>query len=145
VTQFLGPEWIDAFNEALADVAVATPGPDAGLAVRDGRFSVGQVVTGGPEGDVETTLRVVEGRVTMTAGAAPDAAVTIRLTWADAVAMAAGALAPGEAIAAGRVRVRGDLSVLAEAQVVLGEVQPHLQRLRDATRYTEPDGGKVQR
>ncbi len=144
MTQFLGPRWIDAFNDALADVAVAAPGPDAGLAVRDGRFSMGQVVTGGPDGDVETTLRVVEGRVTMTAGAALDAVVTIRLTWEDAVAMAAGALAPGEAIAAGRVRVRGDLSVLAEAQAVLAEVQPHLQRLRDDTRYTGPDGGIVQ-
>ena len=65
----------------------------------------------------------------MTGGEAGDAAVTIRLTWADAVAMAAGELAPGEAIAAGRVRVRGDLSVLAEAQAVLVAVQPHLQEL----------------
>lgn len=135
MTRFLGPEWVDAFNEALADVVIAAPGPNAGLAVRDGRFTMCQVVTGGPDGDVQTTLRVVEGRVTMTAGASPDAAVTIRLTWADAVAMAAGELAPGEAIAAGRVRVRGDLSVLAEAQSVLGEVQPHLQTLRDDTRY----------
>ena len=61
--------------------------------------------------------------------------MTIRLTWADAVAMAAGELAPGEAIAAGRVRVRGDLSVLAEAQAVLGAVQPQLQELRDRTEY----------
>ena len=57
--------------------------------------------------------------------------MTIRLTWADAVAMAAGALAPAEAIAAGRVRVRGDLSVLAEAQAVLAEVQPHLADVCD--------------
>ena len=26
VTRFLSPEWVDAFNEALADVAVATAG-----------------------------------------------------------------------------------------------------------------------
>jgi hypothetical protein len=143
VTRFLSPEWVDAFNEALADVTVAAPGPEAGLAVRDGRFSMCQVVTGGPEGDVQVTLRVVEGRVTMTgAGPADDAdagggqpAVTIRLTWDDAVSMAAGALAPAEAIAAGRVRVRGDLSVLAEAQAVLGAVQSHLQKLRDLTEY----------
>jgi len=49
--------------------------------------------------------------------------------------LAAGELAPGEAIAAGRVRVRGDLSVLAEAQAVLGAVAPHLQELRDRTGY----------
>ncbi|HLN42150.1 MAG TPA: SCP2 sterol-binding domain-containing protein [Acidimicrobiales bacterium] len=133
--RFLGPEWVDAFNLALVDVALAPAGPGAGLAVRDGRFSMCQVVTGGPDGDVQTTLRVQDGRVTMTAGECGDAAVTVRLSWADAVAMAAGELAPGEAIAAGRVRVRGDLSVLAEAQAVLGAVAPHLQELRDRTGY----------
>jgi alkyl sulfatase BDS1-like metallo-beta-lactamase superfamily hydrolase len=135
VTRFLSPEWMAAFNEALVDVVIAPPGPDAGLAVRDGRFSMGQVVTGGPDGDVRATLRVVDGRVTMTDGEAPDAAVTIRLTWADALSMAAGELAPADAIAAGRVRVRGDLSVLAEAQAVLGAVQSQLQELRAATEY----------
>ncbi len=135
MTRFLSPEWMAAFNEALVDLAIAPPGPDAGLAVRDGRFSMGQVVTGGPDGDVRATLRVVDGRVTMTDGEASDAAVTIRLTWADAVSMAAGELAPADAIAAGRVRVRGDLSVLAEAQAVLGAVQGQLQALRDVTEY----------
>jgi hypothetical protein len=135
VSRFLSPEWVEAFNEALADVAVAPPGPEAGLAVRDGRFSMCQVVTGGPDGDVQTTLRVQEGRVTMTGGDCGEAAVTIRLTWEDAVAMVAGELAPGEAIAAGRVRVRGDLSVLAEAQAVLGAVAPHLHKVRDLTEY----------
>jgi hypothetical protein len=135
VIRFLGSQWVAAFNEALADLSVAPPGPDAGLAVRDGRFAMGQVVTGGPDGDVGVTLRVVEGRVSMTEGEAPDAAVTIRLTWADARSMAVGELAPAEAIAAGRVRVRGDLSVLAEAQAVLGAVQPHLEKLRDLTEY----------
>lgn len=135
MTRFLSSEWVDAFNEALAGITIEPPGADAGLAVRDGRFTMGQVVTGGPAGDVETTLRVHEGRVTMTTGESADAEVTIRLAWADAVAMAAGELVPGEAIAAGRVRVRGDLSVLGEAQAVLSTVQPHLQALRDRTEY----------
>ncbi len=135
MTRFLSPPWVEAFNQALAEVTVAPPGPDAGLAVRDGRFSMCQVVTGGPDGDVEATLRVEEGRVTLSRGGCADAAVTIRLSWDDAVSMAAGALAPGEAIAAGRVRVRGDLSVLAEAQAVLDAVQPHLEKLRDLTEY----------
>ncbi len=129
--RFLSTQWMAAFNEALLDVVIEPPGPDAGLAVRDGRFSMGQVVTGGPGGDVESTLQVIDGRVTMTGGGSSDAAVTIRLTWTDAVAMAAGELAPADAIAAGRVRVRGDLSVLAEAQAVLAAVQPQLQGLRE--------------
>jgi hypothetical protein len=135
LTRFLSPQWVDAFNQAVENVVIEPPGPAAGLAVRDGRFSMAQVVTGGPGGDVATTLQVHEGRVTMTAGESGDAAVTIRLTWADAVSMAAGELAPGEAIATGRVRVRGDLSVLAEAQAVLNVVQPHLHNLRQLTEY----------
>jgi ubiquinone biosynthesis protein UbiJ len=137
VVRFLSPEWVESFNEAVFDVVVAPAGPDAGLAVRDGHFSMGQVVTGGPDGDVRTTLRVSAGRLTMTisGGEDGDVAVTIRLTWTDAVAMAAGDLAPGEAIAAGRVRVKGDLSVLAEAQGVLAAVQPQLQELRHRTEY----------
>lgn len=135
MVRFLSPEWVDAFNQAVADVHLATPGPGAGLAVRDGRFSMAQVVTGGPAGEVQTTLTVDAGRVAITSGETGGAEVTIRLTWPDAVAMAAGTLAPGEAIAAGRVRVRGDLSVLAEAQAVLAAVQPHLQGLRELTEY----------
>jgi SCP-2 sterol transfer family len=135
VIRFLSPEWVDAFNEALVDVVIAPPGPEAGLAVADGRFTMAQVVSGGPGGEVRTTFEVREGRATMTTGERGDAAVTIGLTWADAVAMSAGALSPGDAIAAGRVRVRGDLSVLAEAQTVLGAVAPHLQKLRDLTEY----------
>jgi hypothetical protein len=135
VTRFLSPEWVQAFNDALAEFDLVPPGPSAGLAVRDGSFSMCQVVTGGPDGDVRTTLRVDSGRVAMTTGESDDTAVTIRLTWTDAVAMAAGELAPGEAIAAGRVHVKGDLSVLAEAQTVLVAVQPHLQGLRDRTEY----------
>ena len=133
--RFLSPEWVEAFNEALVDVVIAPPGPDAGLAVADGRFSMAQVVSGGPGGEVRTTFQVHEGRATMTAGDSGDASVTIALTWADAVAMSAGDLSPADAIAAGRVRVRGDLSVLAEAQTVLGALSPHLQKLRDRTEY----------
>ena len=97
--------------------------------MRDGRFSMGQVVTGGPDGDVALHppgRRRTRHHDRRRAGDGGDPAVTIRLTWDDAVAMAAGELAPAEAIAAGRVRVRGDLSVLAEAQAVLAAVQPHL-------------------
>ena len=138
MTRFLSPAWVDAFNRALADVTIDPPGPGAGLAVRDGRFAMDQVVTGGPDGELHRVLRVLEGRVTMSGGDggdSGDAEVTIRLSWDDAVAMAAGELVPAEAIAAGRVRVRGDLSVLAEAQAVLGAVQPHLQELRRSTEY----------
>ena len=70
VTRFLSPEWVDAFNGAVADVAVPAPGPDAGWpSVR--RVCLGQVVTGGPDGEARVTLRVDGGLVTMEPGEAP--------------------------------------------------------------------------
>ena len=135
MARFLSGQWVDAFNAAVADVALPAPGPDAGLATRDGSFSLCQVVSGGPDDDVCTTLSVRDGRVRMIPGDDGTADVTVRLSWDDALSMATGSLAPGEAIAAGRVRVRGDLSVLAEAQVVLGLLAPHLEDLRSATDY----------
>jgi alkyl sulfatase BDS1-like metallo-beta-lactamase superfamily hydrolase len=135
VARFLSSAWVDEFNRAVADVELAAPGSTSGLAVRDGRFSMCQIVTDGPEGEVRTTLRVHDGRLTMALGDADGADVTIRLTWADALAMAAGELASTDAIAAGRIRVRGDLSVLAEAQATLEAVSPQLVAVRAATGY----------
>jgi hypothetical protein len=135
VIRFLSREWVDAFNHAIERVEVSRPGPAAGLATRDGRFSMCQVVTDGPDGEVRTTLHVNDGRVAMSVGDDGSADVTIRMGWADAVAMAAGELAPTEAIAAGRVRVRGDLAVLTEAQQVLSAVAPQLADLRNHTEY----------
>ena len=74
-----------------------------------------QIVTGGPDGEVCTTLRVCDGHLTMSAGDDADAEVTVRLSWDDAVAMAAGELATTDASAAGRVRIRPGRPVRAGA------------------------------
>lgn len=132
---FLSPEWVDAFNEAVAGVAVPPPGDDAALAARDGSFTVSQVVRGGPQGEVGTTLVVEGGTVSMLAGASDDASVTMALAWDDAVAMASGSQSPAQALAAGRIHVRGDLGVLVAGQAVLAALHPHLQALNAATTY----------
>lgn len=132
---FLSPEWVAAFNAAVADVPVPDQGDDAPLATRNGAFTVAQVVRGGPAGEAGTTLAVAGGRVTMRSGADPDATVTVALSWDDAVAMATGTLSPTEALAAGRIRVRGDLGVLVAGQALLAALHPHLGALHAATTY----------
>jgi putative sterol carrier protein len=71
---------------------------------------------------VRTVLTVAEGRAALVTD--PDAAlpanVTIVLTYADAVAIARGELDPAAALAAGRVRIRGELAVLVAGQAMLG-------------------------
>jgi len=71
----------------------------------------------------------------MTAGERGDAAVTIGLTWADAVAMSAGDLSPGEAIAAGRVAGPGGSLGPGRGPGRARCALPHLQKLRDLTEY----------
>ncbi len=150
--RYLSPEWVESFDAALGalDLADAVAAAGAGsLAAADGTFSVVQVVTGVPDdirpagatgGDVHVVLTVAEGRAhlgldpTGTAGAT----ATIVLGYQEALAMARGELDPADALAAGRVRVRGDLAALVAGQDVLAEAAARLGTDLDA--LTDPAG-----
>jgi hypothetical protein len=130
--RYLSPEWVQAFNDAVStlDLSEAISSAGAGsLTASHGTFAVAQVVTEAPITDVpdasahslRAVLRVDGGRISFTID--PDntiaADVTIVLDYADALAIALGELDPADALAAGRVRVRGELAVLVAGQVVL--------------------------
>jgi putative sterol carrier protein len=140
VPPFLSPEWVAAFDQALAGVTVPGPGEDAGLAALDGRFTVFQEIHGGPTGDVTVALTVDEGSLHLSLPdpgqpEAEDADVAISLSYEDAVALSKGELVAAEALTAGRVRVRGDLSVLVASQQMLAAAQPYVQALAADTTY----------
>ncbi len=132
--RYLSAEWVAQFNAALSGLdlteAIAAAGTGS-LAASEGAFAVAQVVTGTPDGtDVRAVLRVADGHASFElVPPTPDAAggsaaaqrcnVTIVLGYADAVAMARGELDPADALAAGRIRVRGELAVLVAGQSVL--------------------------
>jgi hypothetical protein len=162
---YLSPEWVQAFNNALAglDVSEAVAAAGAGsLTVAQGTFRVAQVVTGGPEGlaapgaatpagtttppagtTVSTVRTVEEGRMSLVEDPTDAIAsnVTMVLTYEDALAIARGELRPADALAAGRVRVRGELSVLVAGQAVLNAASVALGRtLTDLTDLTDPNG-----
>jgi putative sterol carrier protein len=148
VVQFLSPSWAEEFNAALDGVELPGPGPEAGLAAADGRFAVVQEVHGGPDGDVSVVLRVDGGSLRFrveaggerrttdagTAGQGP-ADVTIVISYEDAAALSKGEMAPAEALNAGRIRVRGDLSVLVAAQGMLVAARAATQALAASTTY----------
>ena len=147
--RFLSAEWVDQFNAALAGVDLTGAQGTTSVAAAQRPFAVAQQVTGGPDGPVGTLLRVDGGTVTLvltgdtgSAPGAPEAAVrgpsadvTIALRYEDAVAMSKGQLDPATALGAGRVRVRGDLSVLAAGQAVLAAAGANLASLSAATTY----------
>jgi hypothetical protein len=135
--RYLTPEWVESFDAALSalDLSDAVAAAGAGsLAAADGTFSVVQVITGVPEdvqsagGDVHLVLTVADGRAGGTA--------TIVLGYGEALAMARGDLDPADALAAGRVRVRGDLAALVAGQDVLAEAATRLGT--DLEELTEP-------
>jgi hypothetical protein len=128
--RYLSPEWVQAFNAALSELDLSAAIDAAGaqsLTASEGAFAVAQVVTDAPEGvgasegQVRTVLTVDEGRATLALDptASLPVQVTIALGYDDALSMARGALDPADALAAGRVRVRGELAVLVAGQAVL--------------------------
>jgi len=139
MARYLSPEWVAAFDAALGalDLSDAVEAAGAGsLAAADGTFSVAQLVTGvpggpdgtGPEAEVRVVLTVAGGRarLVLDPGHAVPSTATIVLGYADALAMARGELDPADALAAGRVRVRGDLAALVAGQDVLAAASARL-------------------
>jgi hypothetical protein len=147
VARFLSPAWVEEYNEALAGVVLPGPGPDAGLVAADGRFTVAQEVRGGPDGDVQLLLAADGGHLLLTLlplddvtpdRSGPDAGhpdVTIALSYEDAAAMSKGDLSPTEALNEGRIRVRGDLSVLVAGQQLVDAARDSVDGLDAATTY----------
>jgi hypothetical protein len=149
VARYLSPEWVQAFDAALSALdltdAVAAAG-EGSLAAADGVFSVAQLVSGVPSdlglgAEVRVILSVAEGRahLALDAGDATEATATIALGYADALALALGRLHPAEALAEGRVRVRGDLAALVAGQEVLAAAATRLgTTLADLTDPIDP-------
>jgi hypothetical protein len=154
VARYLSPEWVQAFDAALSalDLTDAIAAAASGsLAAADGAFSVAQLVSGVPSevadgSEVRVVLSVAEGHAHLAldadgAGSEAPATATIALEYTDALALALGRLDPADALAAGRVRVRGDLAALVAGQEVLaaatGLLSPALDDLTDPIDTTD--------
>ncbi len=149
MARFLSSSWAAEVNAALESAGGCGSDPEGGLATVDGTFTVVQEVRGAPDGDVRVILRVTDGAMELSleeAAHVPDVAdhggdepdgrepdVTIVTSYDDAVAMSKGELAPAEALNAGRIRVRGDLSVLVAAQQMLMAARAHTQAVLSST------------
>ncbi len=120
--RFLTPAWAEAYNAALSGAAlpVPEPTPDSSQRAQDGPFTVVQEVRATPDGDVRLVI-TVDG-ATMTLAVEPldadsdEGDVTMAIAYEDAVALTQGQLSPAGALTTGRVRVRGDLSLLVASQ-----------------------------
>ena len=146
MARYLSPEWVASFDAALRDVdltdALAAAG-EGSLVAGDGTFSVAQVVTDVPGSDtaVRTVFSVVEesARLVLDPAEEVPATATIVLSYDAALAMARGELDPADALAQGRVRVRGDLAALVAGQAVLAAAAEQIGTALDG--LTDGDAG----
>lgn len=120
--RFLSPEWLEHMTAATAGASPAVA------------LSVHQRVTGGPDGDVDYTVRVAEGTVRFEPGAGP-ADVELVSDYATASAISQGQLSPASAFAAGRLRIGGSVSALVAHQQAFAEVAKLLAGASAATTY----------
>jgi ubiquinone biosynthesis protein UbiJ len=115
------PEWVAAWNDAVAGLA-----PAGQVA-----FRMLQVVDGGPDGTLRVALDAGTQGIALLLDPAdePTPQLTVSLSYEDAAALARGAVDPARLVAEGRVRVRGDLAVLVTAQAILAEAAARLEGL----------------
>ena len=150
MARYLSPEWVASFDAALRDVdltdALAAAG-EGSLVAADGTFSVAQVVTDVPGTDggtaVRTVFSVAEGSARLVLDPAEEvpATATIVLGYEAALAMARGELDPADALAQGRVRVRGDLAALVAGQAVLAAAAEQMGTALDGLTDDGDDAG----
>jgi putative sterol carrier protein len=135
VPRYLSPAWMEEASAAVAaspELAQASAGVD---------LVVEQVVTGGPEGEVRYVLSLRDGQARLQAseageaGEAGEAEVTFTADWETAVAVARGATSAQDAFTAGRLTVRGDVTVLLRHGRALDGLHAVFAGLRDRTTY----------
>jgi hypothetical protein len=138
--RFLSEEWIDAFNTALH--GAEPDAPTGSIRAASGTYSVEQRVSGVPGrdeslGPVRMLLSIEEGKVSVSLATGdeqrPD--VVVSLSYDDAAALSRGELDPTQALAAGRVHVRGDLSVLVAGQALMASAATRTAGLQANTEY----------
>ena len=120
--RFLSREWLERM-----EVATATATTDASL-------SIHQRVTGGPDGDVEYTVRLAGGKVSFEPGGGA-ADVELVSDYETAAAISQGRLSPATAFAAGKLRVGGSVGALVDQQEVFAELGTLVAGVADATTY----------
>lgn len=120
--RFLSREWLDHLSSLTSGASAATT------------LSVHQRVIGGPDGDVEYTLRLAGGRVAFEPGPG-HGDLELTSDYETAAAISQGLLTPAAAFAAGRLRIAGPVSAVVAHEEALAELGTLLAGVAEATTY----------
>ena len=121
--KYLSPEWIDAYNAAVA-------ADDAVRKALKGKSAVIQmVVADGPAGEVRYSLRIGDGTAAASLGDAGDAEVTIRQSYETSAQVNKGELDGAKAFTQGKVKISGKMIKMMQLRGPLAEVQKALNTI----------------
>ena len=129
---YLSRAWFDDVNRVAKASAVI------GAAGEGSPVTIQQVVTGRPSGDVRYWVRVGGGAVEVGPGEASGADATVTQSYETAVAVSTGRLAVEDALREGRIRIGGDVALLARNQAALIGVGGALSSVHEHTTYEAP-------
>jgi len=135
MARFLSEEWFALVRAAVAG-AVEGPAPEPAATVAEsGPVTVRHRVTGGPGGDVDYLVRAGAGRFSVEPGATGPVDIEIVETYESAAAISQGKLTPAAAFAAGRLRLEGEVAMLAECEDDFAALGHLLAPVRAVTTY----------
>jgi putative sterol carrier protein len=121
--KYLSPEWIDAYNAAVA-------ADDAVRKALKGKSAVIQmVVADSPAGEVRYSLRIGDGTAAASLGDAADAEVTIRQSYETSAQVNKGELDGAKAFTQGKVKITGKMIKMMQLRGPLAEVQKALNTI----------------
>jgi putative sterol carrier protein len=121
--KYLSPEWIDAYNAAVA-------ADDSVRKALKGKSAVIQmVVADAPAGEVRYWLRIGDGTASVTLGDAESAEVTIRQSYETSAQVNRGELDGAKAFTQGKVKITGKMMKMMQLRSPLAEVQKALNTI----------------
>ena len=121
--KYLSPEWIDAYNAAVASddsVRKALKGKSAVLQM---------VIAEAPAGEVRYWLRIDDGTASVGLGDAEAPEVTIRQSYETSAQVNRGELDGAKAFTQGKVKITGKMMKMMQLQKPLAEVQKALNTI----------------
>lgn len=125
MARFLSQAWIDDISAAAAGMELPT----------DASIVVGQLVTGTPDGDTCYRFAFVDGGLNVALAPIDDADIVLIQDYPTAVAIAKGELAAQEAVADGRLKLRGDVGALVRNGPAIAATAAVFAKVRDRTTF----------